>query len=299
MLKSYWWLFPCAAGAGWILGGFAAGIITLMMPKLFESSAIIEVLPPANDTSSHALNKSREEVLRLLRSESIQDVAERFAHERKAQFPETLGLELLRKSIVSEAQENPGSIHIKAGLRGKFDARDAVAFLIDSADWRITAPTKEERIEDQNLKKQLTILRPREIELSDSIHRQMRSTSTKARKETNPSDDGLLVDLSTQGRLDATKTQITELIEKVDRIHDQRESNRISIKVATSPSVSDRPAYPDIDTNLTIGRFSGAGIALILCSCIFAGKLRKRHSFARQDASIAPSTIPFQPNKRS
>lgn len=269
MFKSYWWLFPCAAGAGWILGGVAAGIITLMMTKLYESSAVIEVLPPANDSSSQGPDRSREEVLRLLQNESMQDIADRFAHERKAQYPETLSLELLRKSVVSEARQKPGTISIKARVRGMFDARDVVAFLIDSVDWRITAPTKEERIENQTLEKQLTTLRQREFELSDTIHRQKRSSSNNARKETAPSDDGLLVDLSNRSELEGTKAQISELTEKVERIRHQRESNRISIKVTTSPAVSDRPAYPKIDTNLTIGRFSGTGIALIFCSCAF------------------------------
>jgi len=246
------------------------------MTKLFESRAVIEVLAPANDNTSQGLNRSQAEVLRLLRNDSLQDIAERFAHERKAQYPETLSLESLQKSVVCEPLEKSGLISIKARTRGKFDARDIVAFLIDSLDWRTNAPTKEERIEDQSIKKELMELKRRAIDLDESDHRQNRSGRRNSGSQTSGTGDGLLHDLATRSEMERTKAQISELTEKIERIHSQRESKRISIKVTKSPAISDRPAYPEIDTNLKIGRISGTCIALVACSCFLPFLSRKK-----------------------
>lgn len=263
MLKrcSMWVLI--AGAIGYVAGNFGAGVVTWYMPKLYESEAVIRVVPtklmPVYDGESAVVSKDRflkEQISNILCPETIDLGFKCFEIKRPKYNSYGTTPASIRNGLKCQILEQTGDISVKLRLRSKFAARDVLVGLIEAYSVRITEVPSENKEEYGKAKKRQKEIRHRISEIQDDL---------KLPLDTQYFDDEyfereLNHALKTQSVLVAS--QLMEC-KKLWKQHVDLELKLIELRNAPQidcikePAVSDRPSSPNVSLNLSVGRISG------------------------------------------
>lgn len=135
MFKRYWWMLFVMAPMGAITGLLVAAVVTYMMPKVYESSAVIEIGPPGARPLSDAKDRdpgtfSRTESEKIRSRNSLMGVVETLDLPNKWAMDRQSAL-LVLKDIVRTENIHGTDLHsITVRHTNMEDARDIAAEVV-------------------------------------------------------------------------------------------------------------------------------------------------------------------------
>ncbi len=265
MFKRYWWMLLVMAPVGMMAGWVLSAVLTYMMPKKFESHAIIEVIPrtSANAGFPHSPPNGADlgtEIEIMKSRNTLSKVSEILDLPRRWDLDRDSALMILKSVVKTEQLSGTDLIDIRVRHTNKEDARDiaretARAYKeyrqdIASAqsekltnELRKVVWKKENKVEE--LKKILGIL-----------------SKTRTSQEINPNQDDDYMDYKRD--LVATQAMLDQLRLDLSREEINQEISTYHIVVHEEPVIADMPISPNVTLNLVRGSVFGALVSPLL-----------------------------------
>ena len=123
MLKRFWWILLALLPVGALLGLLAAAVVTYLMPKKYESVAVLQI--PSNPASSPV--DMAAEVAIVERSASLEQVIDSLDLTSRWNLPKQEALDALRKCLAITRTDDGKRITVRCEHTSSEDARDIAA----------------------------------------------------------------------------------------------------------------------------------------------------------------------------
>jgi capsular polysaccharide biosynthesis protein len=280
MLKRYWLSFAALAAIGAVAGHFSAAVITYMMPKLFESDAVIEVKPPSKSDDSRGIGKDQfsrvfvhSQIAEITGDHIISEVAERFEYVNKGRRLGNSTKKTL-KEVLKCAPLEGNLISIRVRLPQKVDARDIAADLIEVFELHKGQLSEDEKARHKTIADELRMLMQKVDELGSTI----KSNSSGPASAGNSATGSIqaVVANSARSELNETTQRIEKLNEELKTVRLEEKSGKVSVSVINAPQISVAPISPNINLNLLMGQITGIALSQIACLSVIYGLKRYR-----------------------
>lgn len=258
------WIWLLVAGLlGYVFGNFSAAIVTLRMPKLYESEAVIHVSPPVrssenpNGASDKPVTRDflKEQVTTILDPETVTLGYELFEITTAKTRTRTTTAESFHKGLKCQILDGSDDISLSLRLPSKFAARDGLNSLLEAYEGRVSRIPESSKERGTELKRSMNELLSRmgELEVDLELPEDTYLAEDEffvARLQSLPGSDFVkaskLMELRDLGK---------KFVDQGRKLEELRNAPRIDL--VRAPAVSDVPVSPNIDFNLNIGRISG------------------------------------------
>lgn len=135
MIKRYWWMFLVMIPIGSFAGLLVAAVITYMMPKKYESEAIIEVMqrhhPPGMGASESQAEPQHATVARMLMSRKVlEQVAANLDLLNRWNTDTETNIRILKNIVEIHRIDGTDLISIRVRHTNRVDARDIAGELV-------------------------------------------------------------------------------------------------------------------------------------------------------------------------
>ena len=128
MFKRFWWVFLAMIPVGLIVGLFVAAVITYVMPKQYESEAVIELKPlPGDSASSMTPQFFGNEFEKIKSRNSLGKVVDNLALVEKWGLDKEAVIQILKGIVTAQNIRGTDLISIRVRHTNKEDARDIAA----------------------------------------------------------------------------------------------------------------------------------------------------------------------------
>jgi uncharacterized protein involved in exopolysaccharide biosynthesis len=129
MFKRFWWMFLVMVPLGSIAGLLAAAVITYMMPKKYESEAIIQVMPRSRpvgmEGSGSQVPPQPTEVAEILKSrKTLEQVAANLELPNRWSVDKETAIHILKGIVKTQRIHGTDLIIIRARHTNRIDARE-------------------------------------------------------------------------------------------------------------------------------------------------------------------------------
>lgn len=255
MFKRYWWVFFAMVPLGSIAGLLVAAVITYMMPKKYESEAVIEVMPrdhpPGMDPSgSQTPQEQATEVEILKNRKALEQVAANLQLPNRWNVDKETAIGILKGIVETRRINGTDLISIRARHTNRIDARDIAG--------EICAVYKAHRVETEGRESERDIQKINKMILDQEDKVEERRKVLEAIVSRRH--------LDAQGYVDAKHEYDTEH-ELLQQMKLKLMGENISRKmVSDSVLIHDEPvtAQAPISPNITLNLLLGAGLGLLL-----------------------------------
>jgi len=264
MFKRFWWVFLMMAAIGPVIGFMMATVITYVMPKKYESEAVLEVRPraTANSSSPGGLSpigtpmtpqffatefeviKSRNSLLKVVEALELTD---RWSMDREST------LKVLKPMISTTNIRGTDLISIRVRCPYKLDAKD-IAEEVAKA-YKAYRAEAENRDADLALRELNKVVKEQEDKVED--RRKALATIHPDVEDKHPSNTDYHDYNDAKRDLETDKQLLQQLkIKQVDEtISAKMPSDRILIH--DPPVIAETPVSPNVTLNLTLGTVCG------------------------------------------
>ncbi|GAA5482829.1 hypothetical protein [Haloferula sargassicola] len=255
MMKRYWWVIPVLAVVGGSIGLLAAGVVTYVMPKMYESRSVLQVRPVPIGGVAGSVNMATEfEIIDSV--EILDEVARRLDLANHWNLTADEVRELLRDRIEPSHIKGTDLVEIKVRASNPQDAR-AVAAAVSEAyrTWKMSLA--KQRV-DGRLDEMRAALEAQEKIVEEKRRALDREGGDSGlvrplRKSFDPPQAGL----DAAQEFEAAQEELERL--KIEQIGKQMQK-RISedpVIVHEEPVESTVPVSPNVALNLVIGTVAG------------------------------------------
>jgi uncharacterized protein involved in exopolysaccharide biosynthesis len=261
MLKRWWWVFLVMAPIGPVLGLFTAAVVTYVMPKKYESRAVIEVKPRMvywNGIASDSRNLSSfyiSEADKIKSRTTLFKVIDKLDLTRQWGADRETALEVLRGMLSTKEIMGRDVISIRVVCADKAAARDIATEVVRCyKDYRDEADAREVEMALDELKKavaaQEKIVEERRKVLADLVRDKELggAQSDESAKQNLASEQEMFQRMK-------TRTIEEEIRAKMPAGH---------VVVTVEPVLPLWPASPNVALNLIAGTVLGLLLALPL-----------------------------------
>ncbi|MES2920834.1 MAG: hypothetical protein V4819_04780 [Verrucomicrobiota bacterium] len=274
MFKRFWWVFLAMIPVGSILGLFVAAVITYVMPKMYESEAVIEVKPMVGQSVPSAMTPQffGTEFEKIKSSNSLGKVVDHLELINKWGVDKETAIRILKGIVNTQNIRGTDLISIRVRHTNREDARDVTAEVARAyRDYRMEIL---KRGEDQRVLELKKSIRNQEDKVEErrkvlSIIVRTKGINPKGwdslddNVETNSSDDANHRAVDIQDYLDAKRDLETDqsLLQslKLKMINDDITAKlaKNSIVVHEEPQIAQTPVSPNVPLNLMVGTALG------------------------------------------
>lgn len=253
---------------GVIAGHLTAAVVTLKMPKLFESVGVIEVTPPLKGDSSTGRMKPRQfseqEVGKIANAEILGKVVDGLDLPALWEMDRDAALRKLKESVRCELDPDSNRISVKVRCGAKADARDIAMGIVGCYRERVLKPSD-----------------PEQVNALADLNRQIDQQNERTSRSRNNSQRGKAVfgHLETLHGNSDFETNVKRLEELEKEREDLAKSivpHLPSVTVHQVPQIPHGVASPDIGRNLTTGQGVGLLVTPLLAWPVMLVMNRRR-----------------------
>ncbi len=251
MFKRFWWIFVVMLPVGALLGLLAAAVVTYVMPKKYESIAVLQI--PANPDSSPV--DMAAEVALVERSSSLEGTVDALDLTSRWSLPKHEAVNVLKRSLTVTRADGEKRIAIRAEHTSREDARDIAAEVMS-----IYQKSRSEAA--LHAKEQAIGMAGKEIlDLQAAVEQGKESLKGYVGGLGKGGQDISEV----KSRLDADQKLLDEMMKKRVELAAMLTPE---VAVVEPPEISNIPCSPQVTQNLVMGTAAGA-----LASILFAAML--------------------------
>jgi capsular polysaccharide biosynthesis protein len=259
MIRRFWWLFLVMLPVGLMGGLFLAAIITYVMPKMYESSAVIEVRSNS-DFNAPVTNAKTQSFDRIKSREILVNVISRLELANRWSMDKESAIQVLKKIISIEKIPGTDLISILVRHTNKVDAKDVANELARAyREWSNEIQRKESQATLIQLKKAIG---DQERKVEESLSK-LEEVGRDRKK--NIEIDGavtLLHITESEGYLDAervhlsNRSHLNDLESKLIEEEIRGFANG-SVMIHETAVIPNSPSSPNVTLNLLLGTVAG------------------------------------------
>lgn len=255
MLKRTGWILLGAALVGPSIGFFMACVVTYVMPKKYESEAVIEVAPPGNPSAPSAITPQffGTEFEKIKGHESLGKVVDSLELVNRWSVDKETAIRILKGIVTTENVRGTDLISIRARHTNKEDARKITAEVARAyREYRMeirkrevdrqlgelnnTVKTQEEKVEERT-----KLLRTIPIPVDPHVVRKWGEADYADAKKDLETDQALLQQMK---------------LKQVEKIVQSR-IDREPVVIHEEPRIAESPVSPNVSLNLGFGAVLG------------------------------------------
>jgi uncharacterized protein involved in exopolysaccharide biosynthesis len=284
MFKRYWWMLLVMAPVGMVAGFMVAAVVTYVMPKMYESYAMIEIKPRMREGLGDAIPapsggtifatefekiKSRNSLSKVV--ESL-DLTTRWALDHES------AIQVLKGIVQTQNIRETDLIQIRVRHTNKVDARDIAAEVARAyKDYR-------KELESKSVEAGIAELKKAVREQGDKVEESRKVGLSFGREPFLLDGSNLpkLEDSISQARDEAMQEFETEL-ELLDRMKLQLVTEEINkgisgetMVIHDDPVIAHSPISPNVTLNLVAGAVGGLLISPFLALPLMWGMSRRK-----------------------
>lgn len=265
MFKRFWWVFLVTAGIGPVVGLITAAAVSYVMPKLYESEAVIEIKPGAEAMTPQYFATEFE---KIKGHHSLGLVVDKLALNTRWGVDKDTAVRILQDHLSTRNFPGTDLVSIRARLSNKFDARDIASEVSRSY---MAYRTGMDNLETERVLHELD----RAVEDQKNRVQERKAACEKLTKDKEP-HPSLLPHNEAADTPQEAATRAQGLQDLADAKRDLQteqellksmELERVMVVIArnkppvggfvSEPEINDSPVSPDVTLNLTIGPVFG------------------------------------------
>ena len=264
MFKRFWWVFLAMIPVGLIVGLFAASVVTYVMPKQYESEAVIELKPlPGDSASSMTPQIFGTEFEKIKSRNSLGKVVDNLALVEKWGLDKEAAIRILKGIVNTQNIRGTDLISIRVRHTDKEDARDI------AAEVGRAYKTYRAEIQGSSSDKELFELKKAGFDQEAKVEERRKTLTAIVRNGGNIHKGTDSADAETETLLDAqqfaqakrdfeTDQQLLQSL-KLKQINNAIAAKMAndSIVVHEEPQIAQSPVSPNVSLNLILGTALG------------------------------------------
>ena len=242
MFKRFWWVFLVMIPVGSIAGLLVAAVVTYVMPKTYESEAVIEVKPQAGQLAPQFFGTEFE---KIKSSNSLGKVVDSLELINRWGVDKETAIRILKGIVTTQNIRGTDLISIRVRHINKEDARDITA--------EVAKVYRDYRLEHQKRggEQGLIELRKAVQDQEDKVEERRKVLATFERS----SDDHDYADAKRDFETDQALLQSLKLKQINDDISAKMQDD--SIVIHEEPQIAQIPISPNVSLNLVLGTALG------------------------------------------
>jgi uncharacterized protein involved in exopolysaccharide biosynthesis len=279
MFKRYWWMLLVMAPVGMVAGFMVAAVVTYVMPKMYESYAMIEIKPRMREGLGDAIPAPSggtifaTEFEKIKSRNSLSKVVESLDLTTRWALDQESAIQVLKGIVQTQNIRETDLIQIRVRHTNKVDARDIAAEVARAyKDYR-------KELASKSLEAGISALKRAVREQEDKVEERRKILTIIAR---NKGVGGGSDPVDRQDYIDATRDLETEL-SLLEQIKLKLISGEIgqglsgeTMVVHDDPVIAHSPISPNVTLNLVAGAVGGLLISPFLALPLMWGMSRRK-----------------------
>jgi uncharacterized protein involved in exopolysaccharide biosynthesis len=278
MFKRFWWVFLVMLPVGAMVGLLVAAVVTYVMPKLYESEAVVQTMPSGRGMPEDGAEFSRAGTVapqffatefEVIKSrKSLEKIVAKLELVTRWNVDKETAIRIVKGLVNTENIRGTDLISIRVRHTNKVDARDIageVAHAYKEYRAEIEGRESEARLEELNkaVRDQEDKVEERrkalaEIELTQKKNLKINGNTTLL--HLSPSQD--YIDAKREFETDQELLQTMKLKQIGETISRKIPGN--SVQIHEEPVIADSPVSPNVTLNLVLGTALGLLLSPLL-----------------------------------
>lgn len=261
MFKRFWWMFPVMLPTGALAGFLVAALTTYLIPKQYESQAVIKLRPLHWDMPIESTEGEGEapawvvaEIEEIRNNESLDQVIARLELEKRWKVNKEKAREILDRGLIAHSIRGTDLVAIRMRHTSKADARDIVLEIVNVC---------KERRDEMASRETERRIRP----LKEALGKQEEKVEAliQLNKESDQSGEAFA---NVNRELEGEREMLEALKLKLmgETIAAKIPNDRTPIH--EMPRISHEPVFPNVTLNLVLGAVLGILLSPLLAIMI-------------------------------